>query len=86
MSETKRIHTLSIAKKITISGVINVESFDEKCVLLQLSENLLTISGENFLIDNFSIEEGNLVISGEVREIRYSKTREKTNFFKKLIK
>jgi hypothetical protein len=54
--------------------------------MLTLSENLLTINGNNFLIDNFSVEEGNLTITGEVSEIKYSKTREKTGFFKKLIK
>lgn len=86
MSELKRIHTLNISKKITITGVINVESFDEKTVLLELSDNLLTLIGNNFFIDNFSIEDGTLTLTGEVLEIKYSKTREKISFFKKLIK
>ncbi|MGI6701898.1 MAG: YabP/YqfC family sporulation protein [Christensenellales bacterium] len=86
MSELKRIHTLNISKKITVTGVINVESFDDKCVMLELSDNLLTINGNNFNIDNFSIEEGNLTVTGEVNEIKYSKTREKISFLKKLIK
>jgi len=82
----KRIHTLNIGKKITVTGVKNVESFDDKNVLLELSDNLLTLIGNNFLIDNFSIEEGNLTITGEVSDVKYSKTREKVSFFKKLIK
>ena len=86
MSEIKRIHTLTIAKKITVTGIVNVESFDDKSVLLTLSENLLTINGSGFLVDNLSIEEGTLTLTGEVTEIKYGHTREKTGFFKKLIK
>lgn len=86
MSEIKRVHTLNIAKKITITGVINVEAFDEKCILLELSECLLTLMGNDFLIDNFSIEQGSLILTGNVIELKYSKTREKTSFLKKLLK
>jgi sporulation protein YabP len=86
MSEVKRIHTLNIGKKITITGVVNVESFDEKSILLTLSDNLLTITGLDFFIDNFSVEEGTLTVTGTVAEIKYSKTREKVSFLKKLIK
>lgn len=86
MAEMKRVHSLNISKKMTITGVINVESFDDKSVLLELSENLLTLNGSNFLIDSFSIEEGTLTLSGEVADLKYSKTREKTSFFKKLLK
>lgn len=86
MSEMKRIHSLNISKKISVTGVINVESFDDKSVLLELSDNLLTILGKDFLIDNFSIEDGTLTLTGEVSDIKYSKTREKTSFFKKLMK
>lgn len=86
MSELKRIHSLNISKNITVTGVINIESFDDKEVLLELSENLLTIIGNDFLIDTFSVEDGTLTLSGEVMEIKYSKTREKVSFFKKLLK
>ncbi|MFW5799791.1 MAG: YabP/YqfC family sporulation protein [Spirochaetota bacterium] len=86
MSEVKRVHTLTISKKITITGVINVESFDEETVLVELSDNLLTLIGNNFLIDNFSQEEGTLSLTGEVKEIKYSKTREKIGFFKRILK
>lgn len=86
MSEIKRIHSLNISKKITVTGVINVESFDDKSVLLTLSDNLLTLTGNNFLIDNLNIEDGNLMLTGEIADIKYSKTREKVSFIKRIFK
>lgn len=82
----KRSHSLNISKKITITGVVNVECFDEKKVHLELSECLLTLEGNDFLIDNLSLDDGVVALTGKVDMVKYGKTREKGSFIKKLFK
>ena len=84
--EIKRVHTLNISKKITVSGVINVDSYDEKAIIIQLSDCMLYMNGSGFIVDTFSVEQGTLVIVGNLIELRYTKSKEKTSFIKRLLK
>lgn len=59
-------------EKIVISGVLNVESFDDREVVLNTDYGLLSLKGENMHIRQLDIDEGNFAIEGLVTSLQYS--------------
>ena len=59
-------------KKLSISAVKEVDSFDEQNIIANTSLGELTVSGTALHINRFSTEEGELVIEGEINTISYS--------------
>lgn len=57
---------------LSVSGVEDVESFDENAVSLYTSQGLLTIRGTGLRVDRLSIEGGELSIEGVVNSLQYS--------------
>ena len=74
--------------KISISGVEDVDSFDEQTVILFTSAGLLTVRGRNFHINKLSVDSGEVVIEGDVESLTYSEAmaREGGGFFAKIFK
>ena len=58
-------------KKLTISGITDVDSFDEKAVCLYTQLGELTIQGSELHIDSMSVETGDMTVTGEIRAIIY---------------
>lgn len=73
-------HNVIIEKreKISISGVENVESFDEDKIVAETSEGTLTLEGENLHINSLSVEEGEMTVEGYIYSLVYSDGQ--TNF------
>ncbi len=59
-------------KKTEISGVEEVESFDESCVVLHTSCGEMTIEGEGLRVGTLDMERGVVVVDGRVCGIYYS--------------
>lgn len=76
-------------KLLEISGVLNVESFDNEEFLLETECGYLMIKGQNLHIKNLNLEQGLVAIEGLVNDIGYveSHSQEKTKgFLGKLFK
>lgn len=58
--------------KLTISGVLDVLSFDDQLVVLETELGLLTIKGENIRINKLSIDTSEVIIEGEINNLGYS--------------
>lgn len=87
----KRAHNISIEgrAKTIISGVSEVESFNENEIILMTDMGSLEIKGNDLHINKLSVEDGNLQIEGVVISCIYSKSQEKSvgkGFFGKLFK
>lgn len=69
-----RSHTVSIEnrKKITITGVADVDSFDESVVLLATDMGFVTLHGEDLHISKLNLEEGQLIVEGEIAALEYA--------------
>ncbi|MDE5860927.1 MAG: YabP/YqfC family sporulation protein, partial [Ruminococcus sp.] len=50
-------------KNLTISGITDVDSFDEKAICLYTQLGELTIQGRELHIDSMSVETGNMTIT-----------------------
>ena len=59
-------------EKWSISGVLDVLSFDDQIVILETELGLLTIKGENLRINKLSLDTTEVVINGEIYNLGYT--------------
>ena len=64
-------------KKLSISGVLDVLSFDDQIVILETDLGMLTIKGEDLRINKLSMDTTEVVIEGEVNNLSYSEKQDK---------
>lgn len=62
--------------KLTISGVLDVLSFDDQIVILETDLGLLTIKGEDIRINKLSIDTSDVILEGEINSLSYSQKDE----------
>ena len=85
----KKPHNIILENRrsMMISGVIDVDSFDEQTVILFTDLGELTVRGDNLHIDSLNIDSGEMAIEGEINSFNYSDVqRESGGFFSKLFK
>jgi sporulation protein YabP len=58
-------------KKLEITGVLNVESFDNEEFLLETECGFLCIKGQNLHMKNLSLETGQVSIEGYIYDMGY---------------
>lgn len=58
--------------KLSISGVLDVFSFDDQVVILETELGLLTVKGENLRINKLSIDTSEVIVEGEISNLSYS--------------
>jgi len=59
-------------EKLSISGVLDVFSFDDQIVILETELGLLTVKGENLRINKLSIDTSEVVVEGNISNLAYS--------------
>lgn len=60
---------------LSVSGVEEVESFDENMIVMTTSLGVLIVRGENLHIEALSLEGGELKVEGEVESLTYEEPR-----------
>lgn len=58
-------------ENITLSGVTDVDCFDERVIRLYTQLGELVIKGRNLHIDNVSVETGDMRITGDIWSLLY---------------
>ena len=73
-NEQERKHALSMGARrhVSISGVTEVESFDEQTVILSTDCGEMTLEGEGLHIGTLDIARGVVEVDGKVNGIYYS--------------
>lgn len=85
----KRKHNLIMEdrKNLTLTGIVDVDSFDEQTVILITDIGELTIKGLSLQIKGFSIESGELSLDGKIESLAYQEVnRTNGGFFSKLFR
>jgi sporulation protein YabP len=72
--------------KMKLSGVLEVESFDEETVHLQTECGALVIQGTNMHIEGLQLETGDLVLTGKLNSFTYSDRSSNRSFLGKLFR
>ena len=68
--------TLNERSKLSVTGVTEVVSFDETCVVLQTSLGLLIVQGQQLSLKNLSLEGGQVAVEGTVSALSYEEPRQ----------
>ena len=58
--------------KLSVSGVLDVLSFDDQIIIVETELGLLTVKGENLRVNKLSIDTSEVIVEGEVNSISYS--------------
>ncbi len=79
MEERKNINSnivqnliLENRSKLSVSGVLDVLSFDDQIIIIETELGLLTIKGENLRINKLSIDTSEVIVEGQIDSITYS--------------
>ena len=81
MTEEKKINLphhliLEDRKRLRISGVKEVDRFDDKTVIARTVMGKLHIQGENLKVTGLELEAGNLSVEGNIHGLLYADDRE----------
>ena len=73
-------------KKLSVSGVEEVESFDENTIVMVTALGTLIIRGENLHIEALSLEGGDLKVTGDVDSLSYEDDHHSGGFLSRLFR
>ncbi len=75
-------------QSLRVSGVEDVESFDDDTVVIYTVDGTMTVKGMDFRINKLSVEDGELEIDGDVDSILYSDSRKEEHggFFGRIFR
>jgi len=72
---------------ISISGVLALNSYDEKTVCAETEEGYITIKGDNLHVSALNLNNGTLEITGIINSLNYdSQPLAKLSFLSKIFK
>lgn len=89
--DEKNVQSLLLENKevLNVTGVENVDNFNDETVVLITNKGKLTIKGEKLNISKLNVDEGRLIVKGIINSMIFSEyegQREKVSLVKKLFK
>jgi sporulation protein YabP len=84
----KKPHMLCLhdRQSLSVSGVRDVDSFDEETVVMYTDLGELTVKGVGLHIHRLNIESGDVSVEGKVDSLYYTEPRMQGGFFGKLFR
>jgi len=74
-------------ERLSISGVEDVESFNEETIVVYTSKGMLLVQGNDLHIEKLSLDGGDLAVEGKVHTLRYEEeTQERGGLLSRLFK
>lgn len=74
-------------KRLTVSGVSDVDSFDESAVIVYTEMGTLTVKGSDLHINALNVETGDLAVEGSISSLIYSENgKTKGSLFSRIFK
>lgn len=73
-------HLLSLEnrRQIRATGVLDVDSFDERQVVILTNMGVLTVEGEDLHINQLNVADGDLAIEGQIDRLQYTDLKNKS--------
>ena len=59
-------------ERLTVDGIINVESFDEHEAILETEAGVLEIRGRQLHVKELNVDVGSLIIEGFIQSLEYT--------------
>ena len=75
-------------EKLTITGVIDIHSFDDELVLIETNQGILTVKGNDLKMNKLNLENNELIVEGKISALVYSQAEmaKKGGMFGKIFK
>lgn len=75
-------------EKLTVTGVIDIHSFDDELVLAQTDLGILTIKGDDLKMNKLNLDNNELIVEGKIGAVAYSDVTngKKSGLMNKLFK
>ncbi|MDP4095040.1 MAG: sporulation protein YabP [Bacillota bacterium] len=76
-------------EKLSVSGVVDVESFNDECIIVDTELGLLVVRGYNLHINKLNLDSSELAVEGDILSCEYSEkegTKSRSGFFSKMFK
>ena len=77
--------TLDERRKLTVSGVTEVVSFDETTVIVGTELGILTVQGQQLQLKTLSVEGGQIAVEGDISSLQYEEPPQKVGFMRRLF-
>ena len=73
-------------EKLTVNGVMNVESFGEEYLVLNTALGELTVEGSGLKIESLTKDSGEIFIVGKISSLYYKDQKSEKGLFKRIFK
>lgn len=73
-------------ERLSVSGVEDVDSFDERQIIMRTSKGNLILRGSNLHIDRLDVDSGELAVTGLVTDLGYEETAPGGSLWSRLFK
>lgn len=83
--ETQHTITLTNRANLSVTGINDVDAFNEQEIVAVCDTGELIIKGELLHIEELSIESGLLTVSGKISSLSYSEKFTQTSVLKRLF-
>ena len=87
-AQDARSHSIALCdrKKLNITGVEDVDCFNEQIVVLKTPLGMLTVTGAGLNMSRLNLEEGCVSLEGEVDAMEYTGGKKKGGLFSRRMK
>ena len=76
--------TLDERKKLTMTGVTEVVSFDDTTVVLHTALGTLEVQGQDLKLKTLSLDGGQVAVDGHISALYYEEPRDTRRFWERL--
>lgn len=78
--------TLTERSALTVTGVSEVVSFDERAVVLRTNLGTLVVQGQNLQLKQLTLEGGDVAVEGEISSLVYEQPSSGGSLFSRLFR
>ena len=85
-SNTPQNIILEDRARLSVTGVLDVDSFDDRQIVAKTVKGTLIMRGSDLHIDKLSLDTGDLVVTGLVTDLGYEETAPSGSLWQRLFK
>jgi len=90
-SASRHAVTIDRRSAVSVTGVLDVISFDEETIIAETEMGILILRGANLHVNRLHLDSGELNVDGEIVSVTYEDSagtfgKGKTSFFSRLFK
>ncbi len=88
LKPTSKPHNIILEdrERLSVSGVGDVDSFDDRQIILRTTKGSLIIRGSELHIDKLSLDTGELAVTGLISDLGYEETAPGGSLWSRLFK